>query len=398
MAHDIPFELTALVQRCSGPRSRAWDVTDKAAEMERRGEDIIHLGVGDPDFDTPKEIVDAATKSMTSGRTHYSPIQGEIALRKQIASHASSLYGQTVEPNRIVVFPGAQCALFSTFLCLAETGDEVILLEPAYATYDAVVRAGGADAVRIPLDPESGFALNVDQIQAAITPRTKAILLNSPGNPTGTVFVQSAINELLSVCHQNGIWLVSDEVYWSMVFDGEHHSPLSIPGSERNVVVVNSLSKSHAMTGWRIGWVIAPTSLARGLVNLVQALLFGVSQFSQDAAAFAIENDLESVHAMIDTYRRRRDRFCAELTGIKGVNVYRPDGGMFLLVGVGDLGMDGDQFANELLAETGVAVVPGFAFGASVEKFVRIGFLRDEEIMSDAAQRIRRFVENRDCT
>ena len=396
MEKAVRFELTKLAERCSGPRSRAWHVTDRASVMERRGEDIIHLGVGDPDFDTPKEIVDAATKSMISGRTHYSPIQGEIPLRQQIARHASGLYAHTVDPDRVVVFPGAQCALFSTFLCLAETGDEVILLEPAYATYDAVVRAGGADAVRIPLNPESGFALNVDQIRTAITPKTKAVLINSPGNPTGTVFDRSAVNELVSLCRQNDIWLVSDEVYWSMVFDGSHHSPLAAERSHDHVVIVNSLSKSHAMTGWRVGWVIAPASLAEALAILAQALLFGVSQFSQDAAAFALANDLESVQSMVDAFRNRRDRFCAELIDIERIKVYRPDGGMFLLVGIGDLGMDGDTFANELLDETGVAVVPGFAFGDSVRNFVRIGFLRDENVMSEAARRIRRFVESKD--
>lgn len=363
--------------------------------MGCRGEDIIHLDVGDPDFDTPEEIVNAAIKSMTSGRTHYSPIPGENALRQQISRQASELHEQNINPARIVVFPGAQCALFSTFLCLAEAGDEVILLEPAYATYDAVVQAGGADVIRVALDPDSGFALDVDQVRAAITANTKAILLNSPGNPTGTVFARAAVDDLVSLCQRNDMWLVSDEVYGSMVYDGDHYSPLAAQGSEDNVVVINSLSKSHAMTGWRVGWVIAPIALAQSLVTLSQALLFGVSQFSQDAAEFAVGNDLESVRLMVDRFRRRRDRFCTELADIEGIKVYRPDGGMFLLVGVSDLGMDGNVFANELLDETGVAVVPGFAFGDSVENFARIGFLRDEKVLSDAAQRIRRFVESK---
>jgi len=391
----VLFKLANLVERCSGPRSKAWDVADRAWEMDSQGEDIIHLDVGDPDFDTPEEIVNAAIKSMTSGRTHYSPIPGEDALRAQIARQASELHGQNIDPARVVVFPGAQCALFSTFLCLAEAGDEVILLEPAYATYDAVVQAGGADVVRVALDPDAGFALDIEPIRTAITDRTKAILLNSPGNPTGTVFTRSAVDDLNLLCRQNDMWLVSDEVYWSMVYDGDHHSPLAAQGSEDNVVVINSLSKSHAMTGWRLGWVIAPTALAQSLATLSQALLFGVSQFSQDAAEFALANDLESVPSMVDTFRQRRDRFCAELADIEGIKVYRPDGGMFLLVGIGDLGMDGNAFANELLDETGVAVVPGFAFGDSVENFVRIGFLRDEEVLSEAAKRIRQFVKSK---
>jgi arginine:pyruvate transaminase len=386
--------LADLVARCSGPRASAWDVTDRASDMESLGEDIIHLGVGDPDFDTPEEIVDVAVASMRSGRTHYASIPGEPELRRQIAKHSQLRYGRSVDENRVVVFPGAQCALFSVFLCLVQEGDEVILLEPAYATYDAVVEAGGAQAIRVPLDPAAGFALDIDRICNAITPKTKVILLNSPGNPSGAVFDQETVAELVSICREKGIWIVSDEVYWSMVFEGEHHSAFCEPGSDDFVIVINSLSKSHAMTGWRIGWTIAPEKVTSALISLAQALLFGVSQFSQDAAAFALASDLDSVRSMVETFNQRRQHFCRQLSGVKGIDVYVPAGGMFLLIGVSKLGMDGERFANELLDETGVTVVPGFAFGDSVKDFVRIGFLRDVDILTDAANRIRQFVES----
>jgi arginine:pyruvate transaminase len=388
---DSNLKLAKLASRCSGPRSQAWNVTDRATELELVGADIIHLGVGDPDFATPQEIVDVAAAAMSSGRTHYAPIPGEAELRNQIAQCSEKQYGNRVDEDNVVVFPGAQCALFSVFLCLAEAGDEVIVLEPAYATYDAVVEAGGAKAVRVPLDPDSGFALDVARIRAAITPKTKAILLNSPGNPTGAVFERDAIAALVSLCREKSIWIVSDEVYSTMVFEGKHTSPYSEPGSDELVVVINSLSKSHAMTGWRIGWAIAPRKLAQALISLAQALLFGVSQFSQDAAAFALANDLESVRKMVATFNERRISFCDELSSISSLDTFRPAGGMFLLVGVGQLGMDGEQFANELLDEKGVAVVPGFAFGDSVRNFVRIGFLQDVSALSEAANRIREF-------
>ncbi len=391
------LKLADLVTRCSGPRSAAWAVTDRASDMESRGDDIIHLGIGDPDFNTPEEIVDVAVASMRSGRTHYSPIPGELALRREIAKHAGLRYGKSVSEDRVVVFPGAQCALFAVFLCIAQKGNEVILLEPAYATYDAVAEAGGAQAIRVPLDPDTGFALDVERISDAITPRTKAILLNSPGNPSGSVFDRQAVSELVSICVEKGIWIVSDEVYWSMVFDGEHCSPFSEPETDGLVIVINSLSKSHAMTGWRIGWVIAPEVVTNALISLSQALLFGVSQFTQDAAAFALTSDLESVRNMVATFNQRRQHFCRELSDIKGIDVHVPAGGMFLLLGVGGLNMDGERFANDLLDEEGVAVVPGFAFGDSVKDFVRIGFLRDVSVLTDAAMRIRRFVELR-CT
>jgi len=387
--------LSELVNRCSGPRSRAWNVTDRATELERQGMDIIHLGVGDPDFDTPREIVEVAVAAMLSGRTHYAAIPGEKELRLQIARNAERQFGRRVDVDRVVIFPGAQCALFSTFLCLAERGDEVILLEPAYATYDAVVEAGGATAVRVPLDSNSGFSLEVERIRNAVTPQTKAILINSPGNPSGAVFEQAAVAELTALCRENGIWLVSDEVYSSMVFEGEYASPFAEADSHDHVIVVNSLSKSHAMTGWRIGWTIAPRSVSDGLANLAQASLFGVSQFSQDAAAFALANDLECVRNMTQIIDQRRLQFCRDLHAIPDIDVYDPAGGMFLLVGIGRLGINGEQFANALLDETGVAVVPGFAFGDSVEDFVRIGYLRDAKVLADAAARIRKFVESR---
>lgn len=391
-SNPADLTLSALVSRCSGPRSRAWEVTDRATVLQNRGIDIIHLGVGDPDFDTPQAIVDIATASIASGRTHYSPIPGEPKLRQQVAVSARSRFGTAFSQDNVVVFPGAQCALFAVFLCLAEKGDEVILLEPAYATYDAVVEAGGAKAVRVPLDPESGFALDVERIRAAITSRTKAILLNSPGNPTGAVYERAAISELVWTCRERGIWIVSDEVYWTMVFEGKHVSPRSIPHSENHVIVVDSLSKSHAMTGWRIGWTIAPPEVSAALISLAQALFFGVSQFTQDAAAYALANDQSSVRRMVETFDERRQSFCKALVNIEGIDVRAPAGGMFLLMGVGT---DGERFANELLDETGVAVVPGFAFGDSVSKFVRVGYLHDKEVLGDAAARIERFVNSR---
>ncbi len=386
---------SSLCARVSGPRSLAWQVTDRASELEKQGADILHLGIGDPDFDTPVEIVERAITSLKEGRTHYAPISGETNLRQQIATNASALYEKDIAAQQVVIFPGAQSALFATLLCVAEHGDEVILLEPAYATYDAVAQAGGARAVHVPLDPETGFALDIARIEQAINSRTRAIILNSPSNPSGTIISRSAINELVSVCRTKGIWIVSDEVYGSMVFEGEHISAFGAANSESHVVVVNSLSKSHAMTGWRLGWTIAPASMARHLSNLAQPLLFGVCQFTQDAAAFALAHELHSVAQMRDTFRRRRDVFCERLAAISSLKVYKPAGGMFLLVDVADLGMDGDRFANELLDETGVAVVPGFAFGDSVRNCVRIGFLRDEEVLIDAADRIKRFVESK---
>jgi arginine:pyruvate transaminase len=392
--YAAPRVLTA-AGRFSGPRSRAWDVTDRAAKLAAAGADIIQLGIGDPDFDTPAAISEAAVAALQAGRTHYSPFAGEPALRQAIAHRASEQHGLNVSPDQVVVFPGAQCALFATMLCLAEAGDEIILFEPAYTTYDAVARSGGARIVHVPLAADGGFQPDVRLVEAAVTEKTRAILVNTPGNPSGTVFDAGPLQGLVALCRRHGIWLVSDEVYWSLVYEGRHVSPLALAGGTEVSFVVNSLSKSHAMTGWRLGWTIAPRDLAHHLGDLAQGLLFGVTQFVQDAAVAALTQDLAEVAAMREIFKRRRDALCAGLAAIPGLKIHKPSGGMFLLVDVGDLGCDGAVFANALLDEAGVTVVPGFAFGDSTRDCVRIGFLRDVDVLEEAVRRIAAFVARR---
>jgi arginine:pyruvate transaminase len=362
--------------------------------MARDGQEIIHLGVGDPDFDTPPAIVDAAISALKSGRTHYSAIPGESELRNAIAEDFKTRTGTAIPADEVTVFPGAQSALFATLLCIAGPGDEVVLLEPFYATYEGVATAGGAKIVTVPMPAERHFDVDVKSVARAITSKTRVILANSPGNPTGAVFSRSSWESLLTLCAENDIWLVSDEVYANLIFDGEYVSPLSLPGTENNVIVISSLSKSHAMTGWRLGWAIAPTALSAHLDNLSQCMLFGVNQFTQDAATFALRNLSAEVAAMKEVFQQRRDTLCDALNEIDGLIVHRPAGGMFVMVDVSGLGCDGEAFANGLLDHAGVAVVPGFAFGDSASNYVRIGYLADETQIKKAADKIQDFVSS----
>lgn len=359
--------------------------------MERAGRHIIHLGVGDPDFATPQSIVESAVNGMRNQRTHYAPVPGETDLRQEIAELYSRQTGQDFDLAQVVIFPGAQAALFATVLCLAGPGDEVILLEPFYATYEGVACGGGADFVTVPLSPDSGYELDVDRIAASVSDRTRVILANSPGNPTGAVFSRDGWIELAKLCSEKNIWLLSDEVYSDLTFEGEHFSPLNIPEARRNVAVVSSVSKSHAMTGWRLGWTIGPRALARNLDTLSQSMVFGVSQFTQDAVTQALREPPAELEKIKATTRTRRDTLCRALAEIPGLKVHKPAGGMFVMVDVSAVGCDGEAFANGLLDHSGVAVVPGFAFGDSAKDFVRIGYLTDVAILAEAAGKIKDF-------
>ena len=388
------MKTSKLIEKISGRASKAWIVGDKAFDMIDRGMDVIHLGIGDPDFDTPSHIIASLEKALSSGKTHYSPLLGETALREEIAIHAKKLYGGQISKENVAVLPGAQAALFSSFLCIAEIGDEVITLEPTYATYPAVMRASGAKLITVELNRnEKGYYLDLNDIEKAITSKTKAILINSPSNPSGAVFTQENLNKLADLCKEKGVWLISDEVYWSLCYENDHASAFTQLHTRENVIVLNSLSKSHAMTGWRIGWIIAPEEIIEAMLFLSQAQYFGVSQFIQMAAIEALK-DFENPRKFKEIFRERRDVFVAELNKSKVLNSNTPQGGMFLLIDIEKTGIDGQSFAERLLDEEHVAVVPGFGFGDSMKYSIRVGFLDEIPRLIEAAQRIVRFAES----
>lgn len=371
----------------------AWAVGDRAVERMRDGADIIHLGIGDPDLDTPEGIRRALIRAVDDGRTHYSPLAGEPATREAIAAHAERLYDVPVSPEAVAVGGGAQGALFAAMLAIAAPGDEVIILEPYYASYPAVVTGCGAVPVSVPLDPKTGYALDIARIDAAASARTVAVLINSPGNPSGAVFAQEDLDALVRWCRGRGVWLLSDEVYWALTFDTEHASPFRSPDAGSHTIVINSLSKSHAMTGWRLGWSLGPPDLVSAIADLSQALHFGICQFVQEAAITALA-DTQSVARHRTLFHRRRDVLVDGLSASPHLVVPRPEGGMFVLVDVSATGLDGADFADRLLDAEGVAVVPGFGFGQSVGHSVRIGFLCDEDRLAEAARRIVRFADS----
>ena len=375
--------------------STAWAVSDRAAAMVAAGADVIQLTVGDVDVATPPHIVAAARRSLDAGRTHYAPIAGDSSLRSAIADRANRRHGTGVRAEQVVVFPGAQCALFSSMQCLAGPGDEVVLLEPIYATYEAVVGATGATPVPVSMRRGAGVAFDPDRLERAFSPRTRAVLLNTPNNPSGLVLDAGDVRRLAELCARRGAWLVSDEVYSELAFEKPHVSPASMAAIADRLVVVDSLSKSHAMTGWRLGWAIGPTDLARHLSALAQAELFGSPPFIQDAALAALTGPQDICASLRALYLERRDTLLAGLSSCAMLTLCRPEGGMFVLADISRTGLAADEFANRLLDEAAVAVVPGHAFGASVADCVRLGLTQPVARLREACARIERWLGQR---
>ena len=380
-----------LTQRVVGRGAEAWQVHFLAQQKQRAGADVIFLTVGEPDFDTPPVVVDEAVRSMRAGNTHYTDIVGFPRLREAIAGWHEKTTGQRVSPEQVVVGAGAQNALFSTLQVLVGAGDEVITPDPRYSTYEAVVGATGATLVSVPLVPERGFHLDLQALAAAITPRTRVILLNSPHNPTGAAMSRADVEAVAALAQRHDLWLVSDEVYAALSFESEHVSPASLPGMAERTVVVSSLSKSHAMTGWRVGWAIGPLELARHLHNLFLCMLYGSPGFVQDAAIVAIEQASGEVETMRETYRRRRDLVAPWLDRLPGLGCRLPEGGMFCMADCRGSGLSSQDFAIRLLEEESVAILPGDGFGRQAEGFLRISLGLPDETLAEACRRIEAF-------
>jgi arginine:pyruvate transaminase len=379
---------SALTQRIDGDGAAAWKIHDRALELREQGVDVLLLSIGDPDFDTPLPIVHAAIDSLLAGDTHYSDVRGSRTLRSSIASRHRRRSGQEVDADHVIVLPGAQCAVYAVAQCLLDPGDEVIVAEPMYVTYEGVFGACGARVVPVAVRPENGFRVEPADVAAQITVKTRAILLNSPNNPSGASLSLNIWQELAALCVRHDLWLISDEVYSDLLYEGKHISPASLPGMAERTATLNSLSKSHAMTGWRVGWMIGPKPLAEHVMHLSLCMLFGIPDFVQKAAQVALDEDLPEVALMREEYRQRRDLVCARLSGRPGIRPIKPDGGMFVMVDVRQTGLDAQDFAERLLEGYGVSVLAGEAFGPSAAGHIRIGLVVSQARLADACARI----------
>jgi len=382
------LRFSPLVDRVAGKGAGAWRIHFEASRQQEAGREIIFLTVGDPDQKPPASIIEATVASLRRHRTGYAPIVGYPEIRAAIAARFAKRTGMPCAAENVVVVPGTQAGLYGVLQCLAGPGDEVIVPEPMYATYEAVAGASGARLVNIPLRPETGFHPDLDALARAITERTRLIWINSPHNPTGAVFERREIEAIAGLCRQHDLWLLSDEVYEDLAFARPHISPWSLPGMAERTVVVSSLSKSHAIPGFRMGWIIGPPALTPHLFNLLLCTLYGGPPFVQDGAMVALTEDLPEVAALHGDYRRRGALMSDTLAAAPNCRVVRPEGGMFVLLDVRGSGLGSEEFAEQLLTSEGVAVLPCDGFGPSATGHLRISLTVDDARLKEAGERI----------
>jgi arginine:pyruvate transaminase len=375
-------------ERLAAPDADVWRVHDAALARREAGDDVILLSVGDPDFPTPEPIKQHTLARLAADRTHYSPTLGEPALRQAIADLETRVTGRDFTPEQFVIFPGATAALFTTFACIADSGAEVVVPEPMYIGYRGIFAALGLRAVPVALDAANNFRLNARAVIDAITEATSVVVLNTPGNPAGNIIPGRDLATVADACRARGIWCVCDEVYSLFTFENPHISMLRATEELSNIVVVDGLSKSHAMSGWRIGWAVAPPPLVRALGDFSTSAFFGCCQFVQDGAAYALAHDEPFVAKMCDVYQARRDYLVGRIASMDGLSCQSPEAGMFVMLDVSDITPDGGRFADALLDLAGISTIPGIGFGVSTESYVRVSLTQSVDVLKAACDRL----------
>jgi arginine:pyruvate transaminase len=385
------MRFSALTERIAGTGAGAWAIHREAARLRDAGADVIFLTVGDPDQMPPERLIEATLAALRDHRTGYAPVIGYPALREAIAARHALRTGRPCAADSVAVVPGAQGGLYCALQCLAGPGDEIIVPEPVYATYEAVIGASGAHMVTVPLCPERGFHPDLEALAGAITPRTRVVWINSPHNPTGAVFTAGEIEAIAALCRSRDLWLLSDEVYEDLAFARPHVSPRSLPDMADRTVVVSSLSKSHAVPAFRLGWIIGPPELSRHLFNLLLSMTYGSPAFIQIGALAALRDDLSEVAALRAAYRSRAAQLCDLLADAPNCRAIPPEGGMFVLLDIRPSGLSAQQFAQRLLEREKVAVLPCDGFGPSAVGHLRIALSAPEARLAEAGRRIVRF-------
>jgi aspartate/methionine/tyrosine aminotransferase len=372
----------------------AFEVLAKARRLEAEGKKVVHLEIGEPDFATPDNIVEAGISAMQNGYTHYTPASGILEAREAVAGFVSRTLKTEVDPLEVVLVPGSKNVLLFTLLSCIEPGDEVILPDPGYPAYASQVNFIGAVPKTVTLREESGFRMDLDELASLITPKTRMLIVNTPQNPTGGILTEEDVKFVCDLVHKHDLILVSDEIYSQLVYGFQHVSPLSHPGMRERTVLMDGLSKSYAMTGWRLGYAVAPRELAAKLDKLMINTSSCAAAFTQIAAIEALSAP-ESEHAvarMVKVFEHRRNLVVDGMNAIPGIRCARPQGSFYVFPNIEGTGFDEHELADRLLSEAGVAVLPGTAFGHAGKGFIRLAYTQSEGELKLGLDRIGEFI------
>jgi aspartate aminotransferase len=371
----------------------AFEVSARARALEATGRSVIHLQVGEPDFDTPANVREAAKRALDAGKTHYPPFPGIPELRAAIAADSTARRGFEVTPDRVFVTVGGKGVMFYAILALVDAGDEVIVPDPGYPIYDSLTRLIGGTPVPVAIRQENQFRLDPDELIAAITPRTKLIVLNSPANPTGGVLTREDLQRIAAVALERDLVVLSDEIYSRIAYDGtEHVSIAALPGMAERTIVLDGFSKTYAMTGWRLGYGIVPRWLAEGFGKLTINTITGATTFAQFGAVEALTGPQDAVDAMVAEFRARRDLIVDGLNAIRGVSCLRPLGAFYVFPDISGSGLEGAELAERLLTEVGVSVLAGTAFGKVGTRHIRLSYANSRQNIETALERMARVI------
>jgi aspartate/methionine/tyrosine aminotransferase len=388
IAQPVLHEL-ALARRMSRLGTEtAFEVLNKARALEAQGKSIIHLEIGEPDFSTPPNIVEAAVDALHAGWTHYGPSAGLPDLRLSIANYVSRRRGVQVSPERVVVVPGGKPIMFFTMLALIDEGDEVIYPNPGFPIYESMINYVGGTAVPVPLREERDFAMDVDELASLITDRTKLIILNSPQNPTGGILQREDIERTAKAIGDRNIMVLSDEIYSRLQFQGEPFSIMSVPGMQERTILLDGFSKTYAMTGWRIGYGVMRADLATHITRLMTNSNSCTASFTQMAAIEALRGDQGPVSEMRTAFQHRSEVFVAGLNKIKGFSCRMPKGAFYVFPNITGTGWKSKRLADALLEQAGIAALSGTAFGKYGEGYLRFSVANSIENLNQALERI----------
>jgi aspartate aminotransferase len=374
----------------------AFEVLARARKLEAEGKKIVHLEIGEPDFATPDNIIEAGISALQDGYTHYTPAAGIKEVREAVASFVSRMLKCEVDASEVVLVPGSKNVLLFTLLAIIEPGDEVIMPDPGYPAYHSQVSFIGAVPRLVALREETGFRMDLDELRSLISPKTRMIIINTPQNPTGGVLTEEDIKTVCEMALEHDLVIVSDEIYSQLVYGFHHVSPMSQPGMRERTVLMDGLSKSYAMTGWRLGYAVAPKELAVKLEQLMINSSSCAAGFTQMAAieALSMPESEHAVHRMVKVFEHRRNLVVDGLNAIPGVRCKLPQGAFYAFPNIEGTGFNERDLASRLLNEAGVAVLPGTAFGQAGKGFIRLAYTQSEDELKLGLDRIREFVES----